>query len=662
MQSLKYSGEEKFSYLYNNTGNLYQKTDLINNQTIQYLYDFINRPTQVKNSNGLALNFNYDSLNRLSDYTSVLNGVSTKTGYIYGNPVVSSSQKPGLIYGVKLNNSDELYYSYDSLSRKRYRGMGSEMFGTNYAYMPGAYANSTTTMLESITNYGYDFPSNKISYTYDVKGNISTISENGVLKANYFYDNLSQLIRENNVYTNKTITYSYNKGGNITEKIEYAYTTQSDLSGLTPTLVVPYAYTDPLWKDKLTNYNGTDITYDAIGNPTTIGPWLLAWENGRQLKSTLKNSVNSTYKYDDSGIRTQKTVGSVTTNYFLSGDRVEVESNGTDTLRYFYDENSELIGFNLTNATYPSGSNFYYVRNGQNDIIRILTADSNLAVTYLYDSWGKLISTTGTLATTVGVINPYRYRGYRYDVETVLYYVTSRYYNPETCRMLNADSVVADIGSVQGYNLFSYCMNNPVMMSDPSGHWPKWLTGALTVISGLSQVIAGAALGATLGWTGLGAVAAGFLVINGIATAASGTAQIINDVAGTSIHEENLLRTTSKKIGELIGGNTGQKIAATVYDTADTVASLYSIVGGGTAALSKTASALGKTAKITQQTFSMAKYSKFFNSYTVDAGGIAIKCIQLPKTWFKVVNGIGAGVDTGKKIHDGLVAIFGGNG
>ena len=207
-------------------------------------------------------------------------------------------------------------------------------------------------------------------------------------------------------------------------------------------------------------------------------------------------------------------------------------------------------------------------------------------------------------------------------------------------------------------------MNNPVNMSDPSGHWPKWLTGTLTVISGVSQVIAGAALGATVGWTGVGAVAACFLVANGITTTISGGTQIINDVAKTSFHEENLIRTTSKGVGKLIGGNTGQNIAATVYDVADTAASLYSIFGGGITSLTKTANALGKTAKITQQTFSTGSYSKFFNSYTIDAGGIAIKCIQLPKTWLRIVNGIGAGTDsaiTGKKVVDGLISIFGGD-
>ena len=59
-------------------------------------------------------------------------------------------------------------------------------------------------------------------------------------------------------------------------------------------------------------------------------------------------------------------------------------------------------------------------------------------VSYAYDAWGNILSTTGTMATTLGKHNPLRYRGYVYDQETQLYYLQSRYYNPEIGRFLNA--------------------------------------------------------------------------------------------------------------------------------------------------------------------------------------------------------------------------------
>ena len=63
--------------------------------------------------------------------------------------------------------------------------------------------------------------------------------------------------------------------------------------------------------------------------------------------------------------------------------------------------------------------------------------------------------------------------------ETSYYYLNSHYYDPEVGRFINADNVIAGVGrSVQGYNLFAYCFNNPVNMSDSSGHWPQWIKDA----------------------------------------------------------------------------------------------------------------------------------------------------------------------------------------
>ena len=113
-------------------------------------------------------------------------------------------------------------------------------------------------------------------------------------------------------------------------------------------------------------------------------------------------------------------------------------------------------------------------------------------------------------------------------------------------------------------------------MDDPTGQWPKWLTGALNVVSGALQMAAGATLGATVGWTGIGAVAAGFLIVNGAATATQGVGQIVNDVTKSNVmREDNIVRTGVKSIGKTIWGKTGEKVAAGVYDTAAVAANIY---------------------------------------------------------------------------------------
>ncbi|AJA46865.1 tRNA nuclease WapA [Clostridium pasteurianum DSM 525 = ATCC 6013] len=134
-----------------------------------------------------------------------------------------------------------------------------------------------------------------------------------------------------------------------------------------------------------------------------------------------------------------------------------------------------------------NGTEYYYIRNAQGDIIGLFDKAGTQVVAYTYDTWGKLISTTGTLASTVGAKNPYRYRGYRYDGETGLYYLQTRYYNAELGRFINADSYIGTPGELLSCNMFAYCGNNPVNRDDPNGEF--WgLLAAAFVISPLAAV------------------------------------------------------------------------------------------------------------------------------------------------------------------------------
>ena len=110
---------------------------------------------------------------------------------------------------------------------------------------------------------------------------------------------------------------------------------------------------------------------------------------------------------------------------------------------------------------------------GKEDAIQYrCAATGNLQVSYTYDAWGKPLTATGPMAATVGAINPLRYRGYVYDAETGLYYLQSRYYNPETGRFINADGYATTGQGFLGNNMFAYCLNSPLLFVDSSGSRP----------------------------------------------------------------------------------------------------------------------------------------------------------------------------------------------
>lgn len=116
-----------------------------------------------------------------------------------------------------------------------------------------------------------------------------------------------------------------------------------------------------------------------------------------------------------------------------------------------------------------NGTMYYYVVSLQGDIIKILDGNGNVVVNYVYDTWGNVYSITGSQSNYVGADNPLRYRGYYYDTELELYYLQSRYYDPETGRFISADVLLVAGDSINGTNMFAYCCNNPVMFVDPSG-------------------------------------------------------------------------------------------------------------------------------------------------------------------------------------------------
>ena len=208
-----------------------------------------------------------------------------------------------------------------------------------------------------------------------------------------------------------------------------------------------------------------------MGNPLN---WhnasAFTWE-GRRLKSLTKaDGTVISYAYDENGIRTGKTVGSESVRYILDGTRILKEIRNAYTLTFLYDNSGTLIGFNYNNGT--TSADYYYGIDNWGNINYIYDSTGAVVVTYKYDAWGNAISTTGTLAGTIGAINPYRYKSYYYDAETGLYYLQSRYYDAKVQRFVSEDEpmLVGVTGGIYSYNLYAYCENDPVNNVDVFGY------------------------------------------------------------------------------------------------------------------------------------------------------------------------------------------------
>jgi len=211
------------------------------------------------------------------------------------------------------------------------------------------------------------------------------------------------------------------------------------------------------------------------------------------LNTATANGKALSFAYNADGIRTQKTVDGVTTYYTLDGTQIIRQKTGNTTVFFEYDANG------TPTTILHAGTTYYYIRNVFGDVIGLADANGNTVVSYTYDPWGKLLSISDSTSTGIGTLNPFRYRGYYYDTETGLYYVSSRYYDPEIGRWINADSQL-NTTSLLGYNLFAYCENNPINKVDSTGHMATEAT-----------------LAATNWWNPVGWIAAAVLVVEIVA-------------------------------------------------------------------------------------------------------------------------------------------------
>ena len=164
------------------------------------------------------------------------------------------------------------------------------------------------------------------------------------------------------------------------------------------------------------------------------------------------------------------------------------DSNGTlikqnNGLEFLYDHTG-VFAVKYGNETY------YYQKDPLGNISKILDKTGVVVVQYKYDAWGKCQTTVvDSAANTIATLNPFRYRGYYFDTETGFYFLKTRYYDPEIGRFMTIDDLsYLDPDSINGLNLYAYCMNNPINCVDPTGNapWWSWLISGVQLVGGIA--------------------------------------------------------------------------------------------------------------------------------------------------------------------------------
>ena len=485
------SSENDTSYLTSKTVN---SKDSKKNVSKSYEYDNMGRITKTV-SNEITTTTIYDSLGRKyteSEYNK--NGYSIFRGYFYeGVSQYVREELTGLYH--LLFYSDKTY-EYDSEMRVvKVKEAGEET--VSYTYDRNGNKKSETLANGVVSTYDYN-NANRIVKLVNKKGN-STISsyeysyyldgsdackvteENGIIETTeYEYDGLKRL-------TNEEV-----KKGNTTDTYSYEYDDYGNRSKMTATgseeFVTEYSYNNAQGKytallqkevktvegeenalDLNSNVKQTVYTYDANGNQitkTAEGKTETNTYDGlNQLIGFTDGETTASYKYNASGLRYEKTVDGQTINHVWDGNQ-QIVADVIDN--QFYEADCYIRGTNLVaKYNYWNGDKSeytYYTQNAHGDVVNLTDKDGKVTKSYRYDAFGveKNIDENDT--------NAFRYCGEYFDKETATVYLRARNYNPSIGRFTQRDSFAGKLDDPLSLNLYTYCANNPVYYSDPSGH------------------------------------------------------------------------------------------------------------------------------------------------------------------------------------------------
>jgi RHS repeat-associated protein len=459
------------TYAYDAVGNLTSKTDR-KGQTIQYVYDALNRMTQKSYPDSTSVDYVYDLVGKIGQVTD-----QTGTyGFAYDNMgrLIGTSTQYTFLPATTFSNT----YTYDAASNRktltapdgstntynydtlnRLASLNSSLAGQfTFGYDALSRRTQLTRPNGINTNYSYDSLSRLLSVLHQAGG--TTIDG-----ASYVYDAAGNRTTKTNQLNNVTEGYTYDPLYQLTQVAQGATTTESysyDVVGnrLSSLGVSTYAYNS---SNQLTSTSDATYTYDNNGNTLTkadtTGTTSFTWDyENRLAQVTLPGAGGTvTFKYDPLGRRIQKSSAqSGTTDYLYDGVRAIEDLDGSGNILARY---AAGVGVDEPLAELISTTASYYEQDALGSVTSLSNPSGALVNTYSYDSFGKLASSTGTVA------NRFQYTGREFDPETGAYHYRARYIDPSTGKFFSEDPV----RFFEGPNFYRYVDNNPLNLTDVTG-------------------------------------------------------------------------------------------------------------------------------------------------------------------------------------------------
>ena len=225
-------------------------------------------------------------------------------------------------------------------------------------------------------------------------------------------------------------------------------------------------------------------------------------------------------------------------------------------MEFFYDHTG-VVG------VIYNGNTYLYRKDVFGNILAILDSNGGVVARYIYDACGNhsAINANGAIisdASHIANLNPFRYRGYYFDTETKLYFLKTRYYDPEVGRFITIDDIsYIDPETINGLNLYAYCGNNPVMNVVPNGTswWTDFWNSLAGKIVGTILVVA-AVVVVSIFTAGVGTAVAGALGGGFLASIVGGAISGAVIGAGVSIVSQGVVNGYSNIDWEQVGAAT----------------------------------------------------------------------------------------------------------